>query len=125
MEALLRANGCSVTGPRRAIVRALHGNPRHPTAAQLHAEVAGAWPGISRATVYNTLTLLAGLGVVRPLRQAGADTRFDPNIEAHHHRLCPKCGELADVPLEDIEVRWNGHAAAAEVKLAVVCAACG
>jgi len=124
VEERLREQGLSVTGPRRAIATYLHDNPNHPTAAQVHADVSRTCPGLSRATVYNTLALLVELGAVRALRQAGRDTRFDPKQEPHHHRACPACGELADIPLEEIEVRWQGAAAPAEVRILALCERC-
>lgn len=124
VEALLREQGLSITGPRRAIVSYLHDNPNHPTAAQVHADVSRACPGLSRATVYNTLTLLVELGALRALRQAGRDTRFDPMREPHHHQACPSCGALTDIPIEEVEVRWNGVAAPAEVRILMACARC-
>lgn len=125
VEARLRARGLSVTGPRRAIVSHLRDNPHHPTAAQVHQEVSRACPGISRATVYNTLALLVEMGELRPLRQVGRDTRFDPRIEPHHHRACPHCGALADISLTEVEVRWLGALVPAEVRLLAPCEGCG
>src|SRR5262249_51446642 len=61
LEALLRDHGCSITAPRRAILRFLADNPTHPTAAQVYDAVTRDDPQASRATVYNTLALLTEL----------------------------------------------------------------
>jgi Fur family transcriptional regulator, peroxide stress response regulator len=124
VEALFRARGWSVTGPRRAIVQHLNGNSTHPTAAQVYAAVRLDWPGLSRATVYNTLGLLVELGAVRPLREPGADTRFDPNDTPHHHRVCPSCGQLFDVALDEVVVHWQGRPRVAQVRILEACEAC-
>jgi Fur family peroxide stress response transcriptional regulator len=124
VEGLLRARGLSLTGPRRAIVRFLCGNLDHPAAADVYAGVARACPGISRATVYNTLALLTELGVVRTLRGVGVETRFDPNTQPHQHRVCPVCGHLADLPNEEIAVSWRGAEVAADVRVHAPCERC-
>ena len=123
-EALLREHGCTLTPQRRAILQILDGNLDHPTAADVFAAVTRDFPRASRATVYNTLALLEELGAVRSIVDAQAHTRFDPNIDRHHHRVCPSCGQLADVPSEDVQVLLRGAPARATVRLEQLCEAC-
>ena len=70
-EALLLARGCTVTAQRRAILAFLDGNQSHPTAAAVFAAVTQDFPMASRATVYNTLSLLADSGAVLVMRDNG------------------------------------------------------
>ena len=92
-----------LTAQRRAIVEHLCQAGHHPTAAQIHTAVDEA--GVrSLATVYNTLTLLRDLQLVRELPQPGGESRFDPNTDPHHHLLCD-CGALIDVPSEAVSLR--------------------
>jgi Fur family peroxide stress response transcriptional regulator len=124
MEALLRDHGCSMTTPRRAIVRFLAGNDAHPTAADVFEAITRDDPQASRATVYNTLTLLTEIGALRIVR-VGDEARYDPNTDHHHHALCPRCGALADVSADAIEVRVGGKVeATARVQLERVCPTC-
>lgn len=94
----LRRAGLKLTPQRLAIVRALVGDDTHPTAQEIFDRLRGDFPGMSFATVYNTLSALASIGRVRALSLGGA-TRFDPNVGAHHHAICDRCGAVRDVPL--------------------------
>ncbi len=97
IAAELRAAGLRATAPRRAIVRELLGDTSHPTAQELFERLEGQLRTLSFATVYNTLRALNDAGHVGRLELGGA-TRFDPNVEPHHHAICESCGEVRDVP---------------------------
>ncbi len=92
-----RARGWKNTPQRQLLFRLLHGNMTHPTAERLFAEASEQMPGISLRTVYQTLNDLTSMGELSALQVAGGSTRFDPNVEAHHHALCDQCGALLDV----------------------------
>lgn len=124
VEACLRAAGCSVTPQRLAVARCLHGNLTHPTAGDVLVAVTHDHPEASRATVYNTLALLARLGVVRILDQHGSEVRYDPNLLPHHHAVCPTCGALQDIPDAAVEVRLDGVRMPAAVHFVLPCARC-
>lgn len=121
-EALLLARGCTLTAQRRAILTFLDGNPTHPTAAEVFAAVTHEFPLASRATVYNTLTLLAEAGAVSVLRDSGAEARFDPNMSHHHHLVCSKCGRITDISPDSVAVTLHGRPAVGRVRFSVDCA---
>lgn len=123
-EALLLARGCTVTAQRRAILAFLDGNQSHPTAADVFAAVTHDFPMASRATVYNTLSLLAQVGVVLVMRESGNEARFDPNVTHHHHIICPICGHLADVPASEVTITLRGLRAAGRVCFEARCGDC-
>lgn len=50
----------------------------------------------SRATVYNTLNWLKGVGMVKEVFEGGV-VHFDPNTSEHHHFVCRECGKVEDV----------------------------
>lgn len=103
VERLLRDRKYSLTPQRRAILRFLAHNTTHPSVADIHEAVTRELPVSSLATVYNTVTLLQELGLVRELRLPGEDvSRFDPNTAPHHHFLCAGCGHLIDLPAEAV-----------------------
>jgi Fe2+ or Zn2+ uptake regulation protein len=54
-------------------------------------------PTISLRTVYQTLNDLAAMGELRSLDLGTGSTRFDPNLEPHHHLVCTSCGRIDDV----------------------------
>ncbi len=130
-EAQLRTRGLTLTPQRRAILRYLDGNGGHPTAAEVFAAVTRDFPMASRATVYNTLSLLVEIGAVRAFPGLpGGDTRFDPNATHHHHVMCPRCGDISDLDAAHVHVMVEGGAAAqlhgltAHVRFEQVCGAC-
>lgn len=98
MLASLRAAGLKLTAPRIALVHELAGDDTHPTAQALFERVRRRLPGVSFATVYNTLDALASAGLCASLTLAQGSARFDPNMAPHHHAVCDGCGTVSDVP---------------------------
>ena len=49
-------------------------------------------PEIGRATVYRTLELLTGLGIVRPIYVGDAGPTYIHAEGGHHHLVCSTCG---------------------------------
>ena len=99
---LFRARGLKVTPQRQAIFRILHGaalsgSGTHPTAESVYAAASAAMPTISLRTVYQTLNDLAAMGEVHQLDLGTGSSRFDPNLDAHHHLVCEVCGTVVDV----------------------------
>lgn len=94
---LCRREGVPLTVQRRTILSALLARDDHPTADHIFDDVRAHIPGVSRTTVYRVLDTLVKLGVARKTAHAGAQVRFDPNTERHHHLVCVHCGKVADV----------------------------
>jgi Fe2+ or Zn2+ uptake regulation protein len=100
MLTCVRASGLKLTPQRMAIVRELAADPTHPTAQELFERLRPALPTMSFATVYNTLDALASAGLCVALSLSPGASRFDPNMAAHHHAVCDRCGLVRDVPCE-------------------------
>jgi Fe2+ or Zn2+ uptake regulation protein len=92
-----RRLGLKVTPQRQRIFRALYDSPEHPTAESVYESVRVEMPTISLRTVYQTLNDLAAMGELRQLDLGTGSSRFDPNLEAHHHLVCDRCGKVLDV----------------------------
>jgi Fe2+ or Zn2+ uptake regulation protein len=92
-----RRQGLKVTPQRQCIFRALYDNPEHPSAESVYERVRAEMPTISLRTVYQTLNDLAAMGEVHQLTLGTGSARFDPNLDAHHHLVCERCGEVVDV----------------------------
>ena len=97
VEQLLRRQGVRLTGPRQLVVRRAVAT-LHFTAEELVRDVRAIDPSVARGTVYRTLALLHGTGVVEK-----HDFRYGPpNYEvtfakAHHdHLMCVQCGEIIE-----------------------------
>jgi Fe2+ or Zn2+ uptake regulation protein len=58
---------------------------------------------VSLRTVYQVLHDLAELDEIQILDLGTGATRFDPNVEPHHHLVCSACGAVRDVPVPDVE----------------------
>jgi Fe2+ or Zn2+ uptake regulation protein len=101
VDALIRKHGLRLTAQRRAILEYLQASHEHPTADQVLAEVNRRFPMTSRATVYNTLAWLKESGLVREVFEGGV-SRFDPNLDRHHHFVCRGCGRLEDVAWSEL-----------------------
>lgn len=95
-----RARGLKVTPQRQSIFRALSSSTVHPTAEAVYATVSAEMPTISLRTVYQTLNDLAAMGELSALDLGTGSTRFDPNLEPHHHLVCDTCGRIEDLHLD-------------------------
>jgi Fur family peroxide stress response transcriptional regulator len=131
MLAAVRASGLKLTPQRMAIVRELAADPTHPTAQELFERLRPALPTMSFATVYNTLDALASAGLCAALSLSPGPSRFDPNMKAHYHAVCDRCGLVRDVPAEAdlaapsaIEAAPGFQVRAVERIYRGVCAAC-
>ncbi len=92
-----RARGLKVTPQRQSIFRALANATTHPSAESVYSTVSAEMPTISLRTVYQTLNDLAAMGELSALDLGAGPTRFDPNLEPHHHLVCETCGGIDDL----------------------------
>lgn len=61
------------------------------------------FPHINMSTVYRTLELLVGLGLVRETYLGSARRLFEVEEEVpHHHLVCDRCGKVTHVHDEDL-----------------------
>ena len=94
----LRAQGYRVTPQRMAVLKTLIGNREHPSAEQIHERVRADFPMTSLATVYKTVALLQGMGIIQELHFKEASSRYDGGSpDPHPHLVCTRCKGIADV----------------------------
>jgi len=99
LQNLLKANGCSLTAPRKIVFVAL----QHEEPQSMHDIVAACHDKVDRASVYRTIQLFEQLGVVQRL-QIGWKYKLElsDKFSTHHHHLsCIKCGRTIAID-EDI-----------------------
>jgi Fe2+ or Zn2+ uptake regulation protein len=94
---LLRARGLKVTPQRECIFRALQDSDSHPSAEAIYAVAHREMPMMSLKTVYQTLNDLAQMGEIQQLDLGTGASRFDPNVDRHHHLVCTRCGRVRDL----------------------------
>jgi Fur family iron response transcriptional regulator len=100
----LRESGILPSVQRVAVAEYVLHTEDHPSADQVWAAVRARHPTISRATVYNTLHLLAERGLLRELVLAEGRVVFDPNVGRHHHFIDDATGAIQDIPWEAVRV---------------------
>lgn len=106
-EKLVRA-GHRLTPQRLMVVSAIESSADHVSAEEIHARVAAKFPNVNISTVYRTLELLKGLGLVTETDLGGGRVRYHPFEKGrHHHLICEECGKVTDLdesvlePLKD------------------------
>jgi Fe2+ or Zn2+ uptake regulation protein len=62
-------------------------------------------PTVSLRTVYQTLNDLSEMGEILQLDLGTGSSRFDPNIDTHHHLVCDGCGRVIDVSADTSDFR--------------------
>ena len=98
--AVLEDHGYRSTAPRRAIVRLLENKQEGFTAEEISADL----PAVGRATVYRTIKLLLGAGVICRLNLLDGAPRYSlSRVEHHHHTICVKCGNVGEFRAATVE----------------------
>jgi Fur family transcriptional regulator, peroxide stress response regulator len=91
----LAARGGRLTPQRMAIYDAVVGRTTHPSVESVYKEVRRRFPGVSPATVYNSLSLFAELGLIQEV--SGRLRRYDGRPARHVNLICQRCGRVTDV----------------------------
>jgi len=102
---ILLAQGITPTQQRLEIARNLLGREQHVSAEDLLARVNAGGVRVSKATVYNTLKLLAERGLVREVIVDPSRVFYDSNTRPHHHFYDVSTGTLMDIGEDEVEFR--------------------
>ncbi len=92
----LTAQGVRPSYQRLKILEYLINNQCHPTVGQIHQCLLPDIPTLSKATVYNTLKILAEVQLVKIINMEDHENRYDINTQRHGHFLCESCGTISD-----------------------------
>ena len=96
-ERVLRGASLRVTGPRVAVLRAVHHHP-HADTDSICGVVREDLGVVSLQAVYDVLRVLTDAGLVRRIQPAGSVARYEARIgDNHHHVVCRSCGAISDV----------------------------
>jgi Fe2+ or Zn2+ uptake regulation protein len=99
--ALLSAHGLPATAQRLSLLSALLSvKEGHVSAEDLHRDLSGQFPTLSRATVYNNLAVLAAAGLIEKL-DTHEGSRYGPVARPHVNLVCVACGQISDVLIGD------------------------
>jgi Fur family transcriptional regulator, stress-responsive regulator len=93
----LRAAGLRVTAPRLGVLLALGSAPHADTETVIRL-VRDDLGAVSAQAVYNVLSALVEVGLVRRIEPAGSPARYEVRVgDNHHHIVCRACGATTDV----------------------------
>ena len=96
----MKQEGLRITPQRFAVYANLLQRQDHPTVEQILEDVNAELPIASKASVYSALTTLRGVNLVREVLLDEGVTRYDANVNPHHHFVCRNCGAIHDIPWE-------------------------
>ena len=100
----LRRAELRATPQRLAICDLLIHSDQHPTAFQIFEKIKPDYPSLSLATVYNTLDVLVGLGLVISIGSVGDDrVHYDANLFPHINLACKNCHRIVDIEMKEVE----------------------
>jgi Fur family ferric uptake transcriptional regulator len=131
----LEGAGHRLGGARTAVVDLLARQDCCLSAQEISDALRAEGSGVGIASVYRTLDLLHGLGLVQRVDVGEGGQRYEPVIpggDHHHHAVCESCGRVTafeDRPLEQAIDRLSrrlGHAVSGhDVLIRGTCAHCG
>lgn len=96
-----RGGGYRITIPRQIILQVLDESKKHLSAEDIFLKVHQIYPTIGLTTVYRTLELLVGMGLVFKFDFGDGRARYelcrgDDSSSHHHHLICTDCGRIID-----------------------------
>lgn len=120
-----------LTKQRQAVLRVIRGSDEHLTANEVFDDARRLLPGISFATVYNSLRYLKNEGLIGEIQFGWDANRYDRKLTQHDHAICNKCGKIVDLELalpdgvfEEAAERSNFKAESIELTLRGLCPRC-
>lgn len=110
-EALCQEKGLKVTEQRKLIAKVIFESSDHPNVEEVYLRASKIDKNISLATVYRTVNLLEGYGIIEKLDFQDGKARYEQKItkDAHHHHLIDlesgKIIEFQDDELEKLKIK--------------------
>ena len=104
LERLCAERGMRMTGQRRTIARVLSEAEDHPDVEEVYRRASARDPRISLSTVYRTVRLFEGAGILERHEFGDGRARYEPAGLGHHdHLINVKTGEVIEFSNEQIE----------------------
>jgi Fur family transcriptional regulator, peroxide stress response regulator len=85
---------------RIKILQYINENINHPTVDNIFNNLVAEIPTLSKATVYNTLELFKGAGLVKVINIENNETRYDSRVYNHGHFKCESCKRIYDFEVD-------------------------
>lgn len=93
---LLIKKGLKATTQRLIIFETIAKMQSHPTAEDIHSEIAKSFPSISLSTIYNTLETFLSNGLITTVKSDTNTVRYDAIRQPHHHIYCEDNNTIED-----------------------------
>ena len=104
LEQLCAERGMRMTGQRRIIARVLSESEDHPDVEEVHRRAHARDNRISLSTVYRTVRLLEGAGILERHDFGEGRARYEQAGHGHHdHLINMKTGEVIEFQNDEIE----------------------
>ena len=104
LERLCAEKGMRRTGQRRTIAKVLSEAEDHPDVEEVYRRASARDPRISLSTVYRTVRLFEGAGILDRHEFGDGRARYEPAGLGHHdHLINVKTGEVIEFSNEQIE----------------------
>ncbi len=95
---MCREQNIPLTPQKMEIFKYLAGTIRHPSAQEIFEAMQKRFSNIAFSTVYKNLTKFKEMGLVREIpMKDGSSSRFDANMENHHHIINLDTDEILDI----------------------------
>ena len=88
-----------LTKQRQTVLQVIRESDNHLTANEVFDNARQLLPGISFATVYNSLRYLKQERLIGEVLFGTDAVRYDRKLTRHDHALCNNCGKLVDLDL--------------------------
>lgn len=96
LTALLESKGIKPSLQRLLLLDYMYHCHEHPTVEKIYADLAAQGHALSKATVYNALTLFVQKGILRIVHLDNSEARYDILTNDHGHFVCECCGAIYD-----------------------------
>jgi Fur family transcriptional regulator, ferric uptake regulator len=104
IERLCADKGMRMTGQRRIIARVLSEADDHPDVEEVYRRASALDPRISLSTVYRTVRLFEGAGILERHDFGDGRARYEQSGHGHHdHLINMQTGEVIEFKNEQIE----------------------
>ncbi len=100
MDQLQEIKTLGLTKQRQAVLQVIRESENHLTANEVFEDARRILPGISFATVYNSLHYLKNENLIGEVTFGNDASRYDRNLMRHDHAMCNVCGKLVDLELQ-------------------------
>jgi Fe2+ or Zn2+ uptake regulation protein len=129
---LLRKRGYRLTPQRHMILNVIQEAHEHLNIEQITERVQQQNPYVSLSTIYRTLELLLGLGLIRENHFPGEPPHYEPaEGHVHYHLACRKCRATIHLPEsllgnlhEQLQEKYHFHSLTLDLVAAGYCTHC-